>query len=184
VLEQGKPQDRNQVIIKLRGQMLNMARHKFASNVCEKALVTAGVEERRILIDEIIMPKTDGVSPIVSMMKDQFASALLYSYIKVLITDRSCRLCSSAGTNCGRTRSEGNSDHQDPSSARQHAQILERLQQASYFQYVDEIQPRYMKFYLTQRPIVERLLERTINASSKASDKPADYPSLLHKPVN
>ena len=31
--------------------------------------------------------------------------------------------------------------------------------------------------------IVERLLERTVNAS-KLSDKPADYPSLAHKQVN
>lgn len=54
--------------------MLNMARHKFASNVCEKALVTATTEERRALVDEIITPKPDGMSPIVSMMKDQFAS--------------------------------------------------------------------------------------------------------------
>lgn len=51
-----------------------MARHKFASNVCEKALVTAATEERRALVDEIITPKPDGMSPIVSMMKDQFAS--------------------------------------------------------------------------------------------------------------
>lgn len=57
--------------------MLNMARHKFASNVCEKALVTATAEERRALVDEIIAPKPDGVSPIVSMMKDQFASESL-----------------------------------------------------------------------------------------------------------
>jgi pumilio RNA-binding family len=88
VLEQGKPQDRNQVITKLRGQMLNMARHKFASNVCEKALVTAGVEERRILIDEIIMPKTDGVSPIVSMMKDQFANYVLQRALTVAEPDQ------------------------------------------------------------------------------------------------
>lgn len=54
-----------------------MARHKFASNVCEKALVTATSEERRALVDEIIAPKPDGVSPIVSMMKDQFASKSL-----------------------------------------------------------------------------------------------------------
>ena len=57
--------------------MLNMARHKFASNVCEKALITATTEERRALVDEIITPKPDGVSPIVSMMKDQFASTSL-----------------------------------------------------------------------------------------------------------
>jgi pumilio RNA-binding family len=63
------------MISKLRGQMLNMSRHKFASNVCEKALVTADAESRRLLIEEIMSPKQDGVSPIVTMMKDQFASA-------------------------------------------------------------------------------------------------------------
>ena len=62
------------VVSRLRGQMLPMARHKFASNVCEKALVTADVENRRILIDEIMTAKPDGSSPIVTMMKDQFAS--------------------------------------------------------------------------------------------------------------
>lgn len=74
VLEHGKPQDRALIISKLRGQMLHMSRHKFASNVCEKALVTADSQSRRQLIDEIITPKQDGVSPIVTMMKDQFAS--------------------------------------------------------------------------------------------------------------
>lgn len=74
VLEHGQPQDQALVISKLRGQMLQMARHKFASNVCEKALITADAVNRSILIDEIMTPKQDGVSPIVTMMKDQFAS--------------------------------------------------------------------------------------------------------------
>lgn len=76
VLEHGTPHDRTLIVNKLRGQMLNMARHKFASNVCEKALVTSDAESRRVLIDEIMCPKQDGVSPIVTMMKDQFASEL------------------------------------------------------------------------------------------------------------
>ena len=58
----------------MRGQMLQMAKHKFASNVCEKALVMADPENRRLLIEEMITPKADGVSPIVTMMKDQYAS--------------------------------------------------------------------------------------------------------------
>jgi len=73
-LEHGKLSDRALIISKLRGQMLHMSRHKFASNVCEKALVTADGENRRQLIEEIMTPKPDGVSPIVTMMKDQFAS--------------------------------------------------------------------------------------------------------------
>jgi pumilio RNA-binding family len=88
VLEQGKPHDRCQVIAKLRGQMLNMARHKFASNVCEKALVSATGEERRALVDEIIAPKADGVSPIVSMMKDQFANYVLQRALTVADQDQ------------------------------------------------------------------------------------------------
>ena len=66
---------------KLRGQMLNMARHKFASNVCEKALVTTNVEMRRLLIEEIMTPKEGGVSPVVTMMKDQFASEYRGFYV-------------------------------------------------------------------------------------------------------
>jgi pumilio RNA-binding family len=77
IIEHGRPQDRADVLAKLRGQMLNMARHRFASNVCEKALIAADPEERRQLIDEIMTPKQDGVSPVVAMMKDQFASGWL-----------------------------------------------------------------------------------------------------------
>ncbi|EIW85172.1 ARM repeat-containing protein [Coniophora puteana RWD-64-598 SS2] len=83
VLEKCQPHDRSLVITKLRGQLLNMARHKFASNVCEKALVTANYDERRTLIDEIITPKADGVSPIVSMMKDQYANYVLQRALTV-----------------------------------------------------------------------------------------------------
>jgi pumilio RNA-binding family len=74
VLEHGRPEDQALIISKLRGQMLQMARHKFASNVCEKALVAADSQSRRILIEEIMTPKANGLSPIVTMMKDQFAS--------------------------------------------------------------------------------------------------------------
>jgi pumilio RNA-binding family len=74
VLEYGKQHDRALVISKLRGQMLHMSRHKFASNVCEKALLTADPESRRVLIQEIMTSKQDGASNIATMMKDQYAS--------------------------------------------------------------------------------------------------------------
>lgn len=75
VLEHGRPHDRTLVISKLYGQILILARHKFASNVCEKALVCADPETRRRLIDEILVTKPDGVTPITGMMKNQYASA-------------------------------------------------------------------------------------------------------------
>lgn len=82
VLEHGKPQDRNLIINQLRGQMMAMSRHKFASNVCEKALVTADSASRRQLIDEIMVPRHDGASPIITMMKDQYASELFCLFLK------------------------------------------------------------------------------------------------------
>ncbi|KAF8495613.1 armadillo-type protein [Gautieria morchelliformis] len=89
VLEHGKPEDRALIISKLRGQILPMSRHKFASNVCEKALVMADMDTRRTLITEIMTPKPDGVSPIVTMMKDQFANYVLQR--SILVVDHSQR---------------------------------------------------------------------------------------------
>ncbi|KAL5533325.1 PUF3 [Sanghuangporus sanghuang] len=77
ILEKGPAQDRLLIITKMHGQMLQMAKHKFASNVCEKALVMADSENRRLLIEEMMTPKADGVSPIVTMMKDQYANYVL-----------------------------------------------------------------------------------------------------------
>ena len=104
VLEYGKQHDRALVISKLRVQMLHMSRHKFASNVCEKALLTADAESRRALIQEMMTSKQDGVSPIATMMKDQYASEscldiplpLVHSFILL-------RLCFTTSCLCCRT---------------------------------------------------------------------------------
>lgn len=88
ILEHGKPHDRVLIISRLHGQILLMARHKFASNVCEKALVCADADTRRKLIDEIITLKPDGVSPITSMMKDQFANYVLQRAMIVAVGDQ------------------------------------------------------------------------------------------------
>ncbi len=63
-----------------------MSRHKFASNVCEKALLTADAESRRALIQEVMTSKQDGVSPIATMMKDQYASERLLFRLVVEIS--------------------------------------------------------------------------------------------------
>jgi pumilio RNA-binding family len=75
VLEKGLPQDRRRIVETLReGQMLHMARHKFASNVCEKVLSMADEEERQILVNEMLSPGPDGQPCVAIMMKDQYAS--------------------------------------------------------------------------------------------------------------
>ena len=90
------------IISKLMGQMNQMAKHKFASNVCEKALVTADSDSRRQLIDEIMTPKQDGLSPIMGLMKDSFGSKCSqHVCIGSSLTETRFRLRSSAGSHCG-----------------------------------------------------------------------------------
>jgi pumilio RNA-binding family len=93
VLEHGMPHDRDQVVSRLRGQMLHMARHKFASNVCEKALTCSTRENRTALIAEIMAPKPDGTAPIAVMMKDQFANYVLQRALTVVDEDQREELC-------------------------------------------------------------------------------------------
>ncbi|EJU05662.1 ARM repeat-containing protein [Dacryopinax primogenitus] len=104
VLEHGQPEDRARVIAKLRGQMLMMACHKFASNVCEKALMTADSESRRLLIDELMTPKPNGVSPVQLMMKDQFANYVLQRALSVVEGDQLQALASRIRPHLGSMR--------------------------------------------------------------------------------
>ncbi|KAL0581724.1 mRNA binding protein puf3 [Marasmius crinis-equi] len=92
IIEHGNPQDRVQVISKLRGHLLELARHKFASNVCEKALISSDAETRRALIDEFLVSKTDGTAPVPALMKDQFGNYVLQRAVIVADADQRERL--------------------------------------------------------------------------------------------
>ena len=100
VIENGSPEDRRSIISKLQGQLLSMSRHKFASNVCEKALVKADPDQRRQLIDEIMTPKPDGVSPLVTMMKDQYASMSISPHTVPVFNISFARLRASTSSHC------------------------------------------------------------------------------------
>ena len=74
IIQQGRPQDKSRVISKICGSLIQLAQHKFASNVCEKALICADADTRRLLINEIMTLQLDGKSAILTMVKDQYAS--------------------------------------------------------------------------------------------------------------
>lgn len=79
VLENGPEDDRDYIVSLMNGNILDMARHKFASNVCEKAIVMATPEGRLLLVEEILSVGPDGMSGVEIMIKDQFAS-MCYSF--------------------------------------------------------------------------------------------------------
>lgn len=95
----------------------------------------ADSENRRLLIEEMMAPKADGVSPIVTMMKDQYASESSLEYILRVYRAHSCtRLCPSTCTDRRRGRAERHAHLEDQTTIGDHAAILERIQQTPYFQ--------------------------------------------------
>lgn len=51
--EHGKPEDKSQLITSVRGKVLVLSQHKFASNVVEKCVTHATRAERALLIEEV-----------------------------------------------------------------------------------------------------------------------------------
>lgn len=51
--EHGKPDDKSQLISNVRGKVLALSQHKFASNVVEKCVTHATRAERALLIEEV-----------------------------------------------------------------------------------------------------------------------------------
>ncbi|KAF7294896.1 PUM-HD domain-containing protein [Mycena indigotica] len=85
ILENGLPRDRASIITQLRGRMLSMARHKFASNVCEKAMIFGDSDGRKAMIEELMGPalRPDGPTPIGLLMKDQYGNYVLQRALSV-----------------------------------------------------------------------------------------------------
>ena len=59
-MERGKPADKSMVVAKVRGNVLQMSKHKFASNVVEKCVAYGSKRDRQLLIEEVITTKPDG----------------------------------------------------------------------------------------------------------------------------
>lgn len=83
ILEKGKPNDRAFVIGKVKGNVLSMSKHKFASNVVEKCVSFGNAADRQEILDEVIVTKSDGTTPLYTMMKDQFANYVVQKLLDV-----------------------------------------------------------------------------------------------------
>lgn len=82
VLEKGKPTDRQRLVDSVLGSILLLSKHKYASNVCEKAIAAADDTRKRLIVEEMLTPGSDGAIPVSLMMKDQFANYVLQKALK------------------------------------------------------------------------------------------------------
>ena len=83
VIERGKPEDREKIIAGVLGQVLELSKHKFASNVVEKCVAFGSYSDRQHIIDEIMEVNTDSSSPLLAMMKDGFGNYVIQKLLDV-----------------------------------------------------------------------------------------------------
>lgn len=110
ILQKGAQQDRDRVIEAVKGRVVVWSRHKFASNVVEQVVRTAGQTQRRALAEEILVPPhqhqqqqreedgeegpgvAGGEPPAVSMAEDPFANFVLQRFLEACDGDQKLRL--------------------------------------------------------------------------------------------
>ena len=83
MIERGKPEDREKVIASVIGQVLELSKHKFASNVVEKCVAFGTYNDRQMIIDEILEVNSDSSSPLLAMMKDGFGNYVIQKLLDV-----------------------------------------------------------------------------------------------------
>ncbi|GJJ70192.1 pumilio RNA-binding family [Entomortierella parvispora] len=99
ILERGQPSEKSLVVSKVLGQVLQLSKHKFASNVVEKCVAYGSPLDRQRLIEEVLLPSSastaistagkadngsSATSPLVLMMKDQFANYVVQKMLDVV----------------------------------------------------------------------------------------------------
>ena len=53
ILEHGRPDDKLKITNEMRGRVVQLAQHKFASNVIEKCVTSSSRATRALMIDEV-----------------------------------------------------------------------------------------------------------------------------------
>jgi len=88
VLVHGRPADKHEIVKELRGKILQLSQHKFASNVVEKCVQYGTDEHRAWLIDEICQDPAG----LETMMKDQYANYVIQKILDVCDQEQRERL--------------------------------------------------------------------------------------------
>ncbi|BFZ55133.1 mRNA binding protein puf3 [Savitreella phatthalungensis] len=83
IIEHGRPADRSRVISVVKGQVLTLSKHKFASNVVEKCITFGTAQERAELIDEVLTSTSEGQSALAVLMKDQYGNYVLQKMLEL-----------------------------------------------------------------------------------------------------
>jgi Pumilio-family RNA binding repeat len=74
------------------GQVLELSKHKFASNVVEKCVAFGTYDDRQHIIEEILAVNSDSSSPLLAMMKDGFGNYVIQKLLDVTEDEQRAQL--------------------------------------------------------------------------------------------
>ncbi|CAH8318318.1 unnamed protein product [Eruca vesicaria subsp. sativa] len=93
VLEKGTSEERERIVRKLSGHIVQLSLHKFASNVIEKCLEHGGRIERDLIIKEIAGPD-ESYDSLLMMMKDQYGNYVVQKIFETCTVEQRVALSS------------------------------------------------------------------------------------------
>lgn len=73
-LQHGFATHRRAICSLVKGRVLKLSQHKFASNVVERCLLCCSASDRRVIVAEIMRPDAGGQVPLDVMTKDPYAN--------------------------------------------------------------------------------------------------------------
>ncbi|PPR08084.1 hypothetical protein CVT24_010545 [Panaeolus cyanescens] len=86
IIQNGRVHDQTKIMNKICSDFINLGRHKYASNVCERALVCADSDLRARMINELLRGDPRDFkqeSPLSIMVKDQYGNYVLQQALRV-----------------------------------------------------------------------------------------------------
>ncbi|ETS76308.1 hypothetical protein PFICI_11695 [Pestalotiopsis fici W106-1] len=84
ILEHGAEEDQRRFVSLATERLIDYSCHKFASNVVEKCIAVATVEERTMIMKKLITPEANSRHPLDRVMADQYGNYVMQKVVKVL----------------------------------------------------------------------------------------------------
>ncbi|KIW17339.1 hypothetical protein PV08_04531 [Exophiala spinifera] len=77
IIQNGEPRDRRFAIDIVLRSVLTFSKHKYASNIVEKSIEFADEDQRQQILHKLTAPDEQGITPVLQLMKDQYANYVL-----------------------------------------------------------------------------------------------------------
>lgn len=87
VIQHGKKEDHDRMVKLVMDQLIDLSKHKFASNVVEVCIEAVSPEIRTEIRERFVKPGSDGAKPLQQLMRDNYANYVIQKLLATLKGD-------------------------------------------------------------------------------------------------